>query len=72
MAATPLRATATEAALNGQPWSRDVVEAAADVLAREATPISDHRASARYRTAMLRESLLKFHAQNPAPALQEA
>ncbi len=72
VAATPLRATATEAALNGQPWSRDVVEAAADVLAREATPISDHRASARYRTAMLRESLLKFHAQNPAPALQEA
>ncbi len=72
VAATPLRATATEAALNGQPWGRDVIEVAADVLAREATPISDHRASARYRTAMLRESLLKFHAQNPAPALQEA
>ena len=72
VAATPLRAAATEAALTGRPWVPDVVEPAADVLAGEATPISDHRASARYRTAMLRESLLKFHAQNPAPAMQEA
>ena len=69
VAATPLRAAATEAVLTGRPWIRDVVEPAADVLAGEATPISDHRASARYRTAMLRESLLKFHAQNPAAAL---
>ena len=36
------------------------------MLAGEGTPISDHRASAAYRTAMLRESLRKFHAQNPA------
>jgi xanthine dehydrogenase iron-sulfur cluster and FAD-binding subunit A len=31
--------------------------------------MSDHRASAAYRTAMLRTSLLKFFAQNAAPAL---
>ena len=54
VAATPLRAPATEAVLAGQPWTRDVVEAAAEVLAGEGTPISDHRASAAYRTAMLR------------------
>jgi xanthine dehydrogenase small subunit len=67
VAATPLRATATEQALVGQPWTTEVVAAAADVLAGEATPISDHRASARYRTAMLGEALRKFCAQNPAP-----
>jgi len=77
VAATPLRARDTEAALIGRPWTREVVDAAADVLAGEGTPISDHRASAAYRAAMLRESLRKFHAQNPAPPnpvpqLQEA
>ncbi len=67
VAATPLRARGTEAALAGQPWTSEVVAAAADILAAEGTPISDHRASAAYRAAMLGESLRKFHAQNPAP-----
>jgi xanthine dehydrogenase small subunit len=71
-AATPLRATSTEAALNGNPWTRDLVAEAADVMAREGTPMSDHRASAEYRTAMLRTSLLKFFAENAEPAYQEA
>lgn len=70
VAATPLRATSTEAALTGQRWTSDVVAAAAETLAAEGTPISDHRASATYRAAMLRESLLKFHAQNPTPPTQ--
>lgn len=62
VAATPLRARATEAALEGQPWSLSVVEAAAGVLATEGTPISDQRSSAAYRKAMLGESLRKlFH-----------
>ena len=34
------------------------------MLAAEATPISDHRASAAYRTAMLGASLRKFLAEN--------
>lgn len=67
VAATPLRARDTEAALTGRLWNREVVAAAAETLAGEGTPISDHRASAAYRAAMLRESLRKFHAQNPAP-----
>jgi len=71
VAATPVRARATEDALAGQPWTLDAVERAADVLGGEGTPMSDHRASADYRTAMLRGALLKFHAQNPAPARQE-
>jgi xanthine dehydrogenase small subunit len=66
VAATPLRAYAAEGALTGKPWTRDTVEAAAGELARAGTPMSDHRASAAYRTAMLRSSLLKFYAEHPA------
>jgi xanthine dehydrogenase small subunit len=65
VAATPLRATAAEEALRGQPWTRETVTAAAEELARAGTPMSDHRASERYRIAMLRNSLLKFYAENP-------
>jgi xanthine dehydrogenase small subunit len=65
VAATPLRAAAAEDALRGQPWTRETVAAAAGELARTGTPMSDHRASDRYRTAMLRTSLLKFYAENP-------
>jgi xanthine dehydrogenase small subunit len=66
VAATPIRARNTEAALAGKPWTQDTVRAAAEVLAHEGTPLSDHRASAAYRTAMLRTSLLKLHATNPS------
>ncbi|HYP44250.1 MAG TPA: FAD binding domain-containing protein, partial [Propionibacteriaceae bacterium] len=72
VAATPLRAYATEAALTGQPWTAATVERAADVLGGEGTPMSDHRASADYRSAMLRSALLKFHESNPAPLRKEA
>jgi xanthine dehydrogenase small subunit len=68
VAATPLRATAAEEALRGQQWTRATVAAAAGELARAGTPISDHRASDSYRIAMLRNSLLKFYAENPAQA----
>ncbi|WP_405585137.1 xanthine dehydrogenase small subunit [Streptomyces sp. NBC_01092] len=65
VAATPIRALATEAALEGRPWSTETVEAAARVLRGEGTPMSDHRASSLYRSAMLGQSLLKLHAQTP-------
>jgi xanthine dehydrogenase small subunit len=70
VAATPIRARATEAALVGRPWSDETVRQAADVLAAEGTPIDDHRASAGYRAAMLGQSLLKLYAEHPegAPA----
>lgn len=61
VAATPVRAHATEAALEGRPWDLETVTAAAAVLAGEGTPIDDHRASARYRAAMLEQSLLRFY-----------
>ncbi|MEY9259500.1 xanthine dehydrogenase small subunit [Brevibacterium epidermidis] len=63
VAATPLRATATEALLEGRPWTLETVHAAAETLAAEGTPMDDHRASAKYRTAMLRSSLERFYAE---------
>ena len=63
VAETPLRASATEAALEGRPWSRESVEAAALVLAGEGTPMDDHRASAAYRSAMLGNALRRLWAE---------
>jgi len=62
VAATPIRARATEAALAGRPWNAETVEAAARVLAGEGTPIDDQRASAAYRSAMLGNALRKLWA----------
>ena len=61
VAATPIRALDTEAALTGQPWTERTVRAAAQVMRGEGTPLSDHRASAAYRAAMLEQILLKFY-----------
>ncbi|WP_018157894.1 xanthine dehydrogenase small subunit [Demetria terragena] len=64
VAATPLRAYATESALEGQPWDRSTVVSAARVMAAEGTPMDDHRASAAYRSAMLGMALRKLHADH--------
>jgi len=64
VAATPLRALATEAALVGRPWTEATVREAAAVMATEGTPMDDHRASASYRSAMLGQSLLRLYADH--------
>ena len=66
VAATPIRALATEAALEGRPWSAETVAAAAAVMRDEGTPMDDHRASASYRSAMLGAALRRLHAQHSA------
>lgn len=66
-AATPLRAVATEAALEGRPWTAETVQAAAEVMRGEGTPLDDHRASAAYRRATLGTALLKVYAESPTP-----
>ena len=60
----PVRARATEEALVGRPWTREGVTEAAEALGGEGTPLDDHRASARYRRAMLRQSLLKLYEEH--------
>lgn len=72
VAATPVRAWDTEAALIGRPWSEETVRAAAEVMAGEGTPLDDHRASAAYRAAMLGQALLKLYAQNPLTPARKA
>jgi xanthine dehydrogenase small subunit len=67
VAATPIRALSTEAALEGRAWSAEVVDEAAEVMRGEGTPLDDHRASAAYRAAMLGQSLRKLYAENASP-----
>lgn len=63
VAATPIRAYSTEAELEGAKFSLETFRAAAEVMATEGTPMDDHRASSKYRIAMLRSSLERFYAQ---------
>jgi xanthine dehydrogenase small subunit len=72
VAATPIRAYTTEAALEGQPWTAETAHAAADVLHGEGTPLDDHRASADYRRAVLGTALLRLHAESTAGPVVEA
>jgi xanthine dehydrogenase small subunit len=53
VAATPVRARKTEAALLDRPWSQQTLEQAALTLRGEFEPISDMRASAAYRRQVL-------------------
>jgi len=60
VAATPVRARQTEAALRGQPWSQASVQAAMLTLRAEFEPISDMRASSAYRRQVLGNLLQRF------------
>jgi xanthine dehydrogenase small subunit len=67
MAPTPKRAREAEAVLKGRPWTREQVEAACRALAEDYTPISDMRASARYRLRVAQNLLRKFHIETSEP-----
>jgi xanthine dehydrogenase small subunit len=60
VAATPVRARTTEAALTGQAWSQALVQSAMEQLRQEFSPISDMRASAAYRSQVLGNLLQRF------------
>jgi xanthine dehydrogenase molybdopterin binding subunit/xanthine dehydrogenase small subunit len=60
VAATPLRAVKTEAALLGKSWSEETVRSVLPLLHGEFTPISDVRGSAGYRGALIGSLLVKF------------
>jgi len=68
VAASPRRATATEAALAGQPWTEAAARAAMAVLAAEFAPITDMRATAAYRREALAALLWRFWLETGAPA----
>lgn len=66
VAATPVRATATEAFLLGKQLDPDVIAAAVERLQAEFSPISDHRASADFRRTLC-GSLFARYAREHAP-----
>ena len=72
MAATPKRASHTEAALVGKPWNEMTLRAARAALATDYTPLTDMRASAAYRMQVARNLLERFYLEtrpdNPLPA----
>jgi xanthine dehydrogenase small subunit len=68
VAATPVRAAQTQAALLGQAWNLATVQAATKVLRTEFSPISDMRASAAYRTAVLGNLLQRFWLESQGAA----
>jgi xanthine dehydrogenase small subunit len=72
MAATPKRASHTEAALAGKPWTETTLRAARAALATDYTPLTDMRASAAYRMQVAQNLLERFYLEtrpdNPLPA----
>jgi xanthine dehydrogenase small subunit len=60
VAATPVRAVQTEAALTGQPWTQATIRQAIATLRAEFSPISDMRASAAYRSEVLGNLLQRY------------
>jgi xanthine dehydrogenase small subunit len=60
VAATPMRAMRTEAALRDRPWNAEAAQAAAAALRAEFQPITDMRASAAYRTEVLGNLMQRF------------
>ena len=61
MAAIPQRARHCEAALRGQPWCDATIETALQALAEDYQPLTDMRASARYRARVAGNLLKRFY-----------
>jgi len=57
VAATPLRAIQTEAALIGQLWNEEALQRAQTIIQKEFSPVSDLRAGADYRRRLLAQLL---------------
>lgn len=60
MAATPKRASLTEAALENQAWNLSHLDKACDMLAQDFSPLSDMRASSAYRLQAAQNLLRRF------------
>jgi xanthine dehydrogenase small subunit len=69
VAATPMRARKTEAALQGKAWTQTTVAEAQKAIREEFTPLSDMRASAAYRREVLGQLLQRFWLQSQGEPL---
>ena len=72
VAATPVRATRTEAVLTGQPWSVATLQQAMQTIESEFEPLSDLRASAGYRRQLLGQLLWRSWLESQGSALPYA
>jgi xanthine dehydrogenase small subunit len=63
MAGVPKRAAALEAMLVGKPWTSETVAGALPAFAQDFTPLSDMRASARYRLEAAGGMLMRYFAE---------
>ena len=68
MAGVPKRALAVEAALTGQPWSLEAIQAALPAFARDFTPLTDMRASAAYRLEAAQAMLPRYYHERTGAA----
>ena len=67
VAATPARATKTEAALLGKAWTAEVMAQALCIVKTEFTPLTDVRGTAEFRNGLIADLLEKFYTE-PFPA----
>ncbi|MEQ9674044.1 MAG: FAD binding domain-containing protein, partial [Roseovarius indicus] len=68
MAGVPKRAAHVEAAIVGQPWTLETVETASGAWETDFTPLSDMRASARYRLEGARNLLTRYFHEDQGQA----
>jgi xanthine dehydrogenase molybdopterin binding subunit/xanthine dehydrogenase small subunit len=71
VAASPARARATEAFLQGKRWDAATIAKACEVLATEFTPLDDHRSGAAYRRDLIVSLLEKFYSGERSSAQDE-
>lgn len=69
VAATPVRARHTEAALRGRPWTDATITAARPAVARDCSPLTDLRASREYRLRVASNLLRKFYLETSCPTV---
>jgi xanthine dehydrogenase small subunit len=68
MAARAMRATSVEAAVNGRPWAPAWLADIEPLLARDFTPIGDHRGGAGYRLRAAAGLLRRFQLETSSGA----
>ncbi len=68
VAATPVRALEAENALLGKKWDSAALSAATLLLSKAFSPMSDHRGSAEYRSAMITRLFAKFFHETGQPS----
>ncbi len=70
MAGTPKRATHAENALKGQPWNEATLQKAVAALDKDYAPMTDMRASAKYRADVARNLLKRFFIETTEPDVE--